>query len=154
MVRNIDAFYDAFDVTDGDDLYLEPDNASASGEHPATVSPTSDHTGRERTTSWTHHGRNHDRRGVARRRRTAALCAPEKFESFTATAFPDDTRTWVLRHGAVETGLGIGLLIPATRKLALAGLVAYGAHLGFHALPHAGVLQLSAVSTRVRLLGG
>jgi uncharacterized membrane protein len=59
--------------------------------------------------------------------------APEKFESFTATAFPDDTRTWVLRHGAIETGLGVGLLVPATRRIALAGLVAYGAHLGYHA---------------------
>ncbi|MGZ8177468.1 hypothetical protein ACXVUM_06010 [Williamsia sp. SKLECPSW1] len=59
--------------------------------------------------------------------------APEKFEAFTATAFPDDTRTWVLRHGAIETGLGIGLLVPATRKLATVGLLAYGAHLGYHA---------------------
>lgn len=59
--------------------------------------------------------------------------APEKFESLTATAFPDDTRTWVLRHGAIETALGVGLLVPATRRIATAGLLAYGAHLGFHA---------------------
>ncbi|GAA1880473.1 MAG: hypothetical protein INR72_04615 [Williamsia herbipolensis] len=59
--------------------------------------------------------------------------APEKFEAFTATAFPDDTRTWVLRHGAIETALGVGLLVPATRTLARVGLLAYGAHLGLHA---------------------
>ncbi|MEH3157279.1 MAG: hypothetical protein PGN29_18980 [Gordonia paraffinivorans] len=39
----------------------------------------------------------------------------------------------MLRNGAMETAVGVGLLIPATRKLATLGLLAYGAHLGFHA---------------------
>ncbi|GAA2061571.1 hypothetical protein [Williamsia deligens] len=57
---------------------------------------------------------------------------PEAFEALTAAAFPEDTRAWIMRHGAVETGLGIALLVPATRRLGVAGLLAYGAHLGYH----------------------
>ena len=55
---------------------------------------------------------------------------PELFESATKSAFPDNTVAHTYIDGGIETAIGLGLVAPKTRKLALAGLLAYGAYLG------------------------
>lgn len=55
---------------------------------------------------------------------------PELFESATKSAFPDNTLAHTYIDGGIETAIGLALVVPKTRKLALAGLVAYGACLG------------------------
>ena len=55
---------------------------------------------------------------------------PELFETVTASAFPDNTLQHTYIDGAIETAIGVGLIAPKTRKLAVAGLLAYGAYLG------------------------
>ena len=55
---------------------------------------------------------------------------PQVYESFTKPAFPDNTRTHVYIDGGIETVVGLGLAARKTRKLALAGLVAYLLYLG------------------------
>ena len=55
---------------------------------------------------------------------------PELYESITASAFPDNTLQHTYIDGAIETAIGVGLIAPKTRKLAVAGLLAYGAYLG------------------------
>ena len=60
----------------------------------------------------------------------AHFARPEAFESITATAFPNHTRRYTYVNGGIETAIGLGLIAPQTRKLAVAGLLAYGAYLG------------------------
>ncbi len=55
---------------------------------------------------------------------------PELFESATKSAFPDNTLQHTYIDGGIETAIGLALIAPKTRKLALAGLLAYGAYLG------------------------
>lgn len=55
---------------------------------------------------------------------------PELFESATKSAFPDNTVAHTYIDGGIETAIGLALVVPKTRKLALAGLLAYGAYLG------------------------
>ncbi|EHB55839.1 hypothetical protein MycrhDRAFT_3033 [Mycolicibacterium rhodesiae JS60] len=55
---------------------------------------------------------------------------PELFESATKSAFPDNTLAHTYIDGGIETAIGLALVVPKTRKLALAGLLAYGAYLG------------------------
>jgi uncharacterized membrane protein len=55
---------------------------------------------------------------------------PELFESATKSAFPDNTLQHTYIDGGIETAIGLALVVPKTRKLALAGLLAYGAYLG------------------------
>jgi uncharacterized membrane protein len=57
---------------------------------------------------------------------------PALFDSMTAPAFPDNTRRHVYIDGAVETAIGLCLIVPKTRKFALAGLIGYGAFLGLN----------------------
>lgn len=59
----------------------------------------------------------------------AHFIKPEAFEEITGQAFPRDTRTHVYIDGAVETAIGLGLSSPKTRKLAVVGLLGYGAYL-------------------------
>jgi uncharacterized membrane protein len=54
---------------------------------------------------------------------------PELFEKITAPAFPQNTRRYVYVNGTIETVLGVGLVVPQTRKFALAGVVGYLAYL-------------------------
>lgn len=56
---------------------------------------------------------------------------PQVFEKITAPAFPQHTRRYVYGNGAVETALGVGLVVPQTRKFALAGVLAYVGYLIF-----------------------
>jgi uncharacterized membrane protein len=55
---------------------------------------------------------------------------PELFESATKSAFPDNTLQHTYIDGGIETAIGLALVVPKTRKFALAGLLAYGAYLG------------------------
>ena len=64
----------------------------------------------------------------------AHFAAPQPFEQLTATAFPTDTRRHVYINGAVETALGLGLLVPSTRKLASLASVGYVGYLGANAV--------------------
>lgn len=60
----------------------------------------------------------------------AHFVKPELFESLTQQAFPENTQQHVYTDGAIETALGLGLIVPKTRKLALVGLLVYGGYLG------------------------
>lgn len=60
----------------------------------------------------------------------AHFVKPELFEDATKQAFPKDTQQHIYIDGAIETAIGLGLVVPQTRKLALVGIVAYGAYLG------------------------
>lgn len=55
---------------------------------------------------------------------------PQLFESMTAPAFPTNTRRYIYVNGGIETAIGLGLLRPRTRKLALAGGLGYVLYLG------------------------
>jgi uncharacterized membrane protein len=55
---------------------------------------------------------------------------PQVFDSYTAPAFPTNTRQHVYIDGAIETAVGLGLASPKTRKVALVGLAGYLAYLG------------------------
>ena len=59
---------------------------------------------------------------------------PAAFQSITESAFPTNTRRHTSINGGIETVLGAGLVAPKTRKLAVAGLLAYGAYLGASAV--------------------
>lgn len=64
----------------------------------------------------------------------AHFAKPAAFESITATAFPDNTRRYTYVNGGIETALGVGLAVPRTRRVALAGLAGYVGWLGFNAV--------------------
>ena len=55
---------------------------------------------------------------------------PELYESVSAQAFPANTLQHTYINGGIETAIGVALVVPKTRKLAVAGLLAYGAYLG------------------------
>ena len=55
---------------------------------------------------------------------------PALYESVTAQAFPNNTLQHTYIDGGIETAIGLALVAPKTRKLAVAGLLAYGAYLG------------------------
>ncbi len=55
---------------------------------------------------------------------------PGLYESVTKSAFPDNTLQHTYIDGGVETAIGLALVAPKTRKLAVAGLLVYGAYLG------------------------
>jgi uncharacterized membrane protein len=59
----------------------------------------------------------------------AHFVRPELFDDITKTAFPRDTRTHVYIDGGIETAIGLGLASRKTRKLAVVGLLGYGAYL-------------------------
>jgi uncharacterized membrane protein len=55
--------------------------------------------------------------------------APQVFEPITRPAFPRDTARHIKTNGSIETALGVGLLIPTTRKLAVIGSLGYVGYL-------------------------
>jgi uncharacterized membrane protein len=55
----------------------------------------------------------------------AHFAVPETFEQVSRTAFPDDTRDWVLRNGATEVALGVAMISKRTRKIGVLGLLGY-----------------------------
>ena len=59
----------------------------------------------------------------------AHFVRPELFDYLTQQAFPHDTRKHLYIDGGIETAIGLGLASPKTRKLAVVGLLGYGAYL-------------------------
>lgn len=59
---------------------------------------------------------------------------PQLFESITKPAFPRDTQKHIYANGSIETAIGLGLLLPKTRKLAAVGTVGYLAYLAGNAV--------------------
>jgi uncharacterized membrane protein len=59
----------------------------------------------------------------------AHFVKPALFDDLTRQAFPRDTRKHLYIDGAVETALGLGLAARKTRRLAIVGLIGYGAYL-------------------------
>ena len=59
----------------------------------------------------------------------AHFVRPQMFDSLTRQAFPRNTRQHLYIDGGIETALGLCLAVPKTRKLALVGVIGYGAYL-------------------------
>jgi uncharacterized membrane protein len=51
--------------------------------------------------------------------------APKIYDGMTKLAYPDNTRTHVYIDGGIETVVGLAIAGRRTRKLGLAGLLAY-----------------------------
>jgi uncharacterized membrane protein len=64
----------------------------------------------------------------------AHFAAPEAFEQVTAKAFPTNTRDWVVRNGATETGIGLAMMLKPTRSLGVLALLGYTGWLGYNAV--------------------
>ena len=64
----------------------------------------------------------------------AHFVKPEAFESITAITFPENTAQHISIDGAAETALGLALVVPKTRKLAIWGLLGYGGYLAVNTL--------------------
>ncbi len=64
----------------------------------------------------------------------AHFAKPEAFESITAAAFPNDVREHLYINGALETAIGLGLVVPKTRKLASVGLLGLVGYYGANAV--------------------
>ena len=62
----------------------------------------------------------------------AHFVRPALFEDITKSAFPTDTDRYLKINGGLETALGLGLAVPKTRKLAIAGLLGYGGYLALN----------------------
>ncbi len=63
----------------------------------------------------------------------AHFAAPEAFEGITKSAFPNDTKDWVLRNGASEVAIGVAMMVPPTRRLGILALLGYTGWLGYNA---------------------
>ena len=59
----------------------------------------------------------------------AHFVTPQAFESVTAAAFPTNTRRHTHINGGIETAVGVGLAVPATRRIAALGALAYVVYL-------------------------
>lgn len=55
----------------------------------------------------------------------AHFVKPDLFKGITATAFPEDVDKHLKVNGSIETALGVGLIIPQTRKVATIGVAGY-----------------------------
>lgn len=64
----------------------------------------------------------------------AHFVKPDVFESITAQAFPENTQQHLYLDGAAETVLGLALVMPKTRRLAVIGLLGYGGYLAANVL--------------------
>lgn len=59
---------------------------------------------------------------------------PQIYDKMTAVAFPKNTRRHVYIDGAIETAIGVGLVVPQTRKFAFVGIAGYLGYLIFGAV--------------------
>ena len=59
----------------------------------------------------------------------AHFVRPELFEGITKSAFPQDTDRHLKTNGAIETAIGLGLVAPKTRRLAVLGTLGYVGYL-------------------------
>lgn len=64
----------------------------------------------------------------------AHFVRPELFEGITKPLFPVDTAKHIQVNGSIETAIGVGLLVPKTRKLAVVGSLGYVAYLAGKAI--------------------
>ena len=64
----------------------------------------------------------------------AHFVSPQLFEGITKPAFPKDTERHIKTNGGIETALGVALLVPKTRKLAVLGSLGYVAYLAGNAI--------------------
>jgi uncharacterized membrane protein len=64
----------------------------------------------------------------------AHFIRPELFEGITTPLFPRDTARHIKTNGSIETAIGVGLLVPKTRKLAVLGSVGYIAYLAVNSV--------------------
>jgi uncharacterized membrane protein len=64
----------------------------------------------------------------------AHFVRPQLFEGVTKSAFPRDTERHIKTNGGIETAIGVGLLVPKTRKLAVLGTVGYVAYLAVNSV--------------------
>ncbi|MGX9789406.1 hypothetical protein [Mycobacterium sp. MMS18-G62] len=59
----------------------------------------------------------------------AHFASPQLFDGITEQAFPNNSRQHLYINGGIETALGLGLAVPKTRPLAIAGTIGYLAYL-------------------------
>ena len=64
----------------------------------------------------------------------AHFIRPALFEGITKSAFPRDTARHIKTNGGIETAIGVGLLVPKTRRLAVLGSVGYVAYLAVNSV--------------------
>ena len=64
----------------------------------------------------------------------AHFVRPQVFEGITKTAFPRDTDRHLKTNGGIETAMGVGLLVPKTRRLATLGTLGYVGYLAVNAV--------------------
>ena len=64
----------------------------------------------------------------------AHFVRPELFEGITKGPFPRDTDRHIKTNGGIETAIGVGLLIPKTRRLAVLGTLGYVGYLAVNAV--------------------
>lgn len=64
----------------------------------------------------------------------AHFVKPALFEGITSPAFPKDTARHITTNGAIETALGVGLVVPQTRKLAVVGALGYVGYLAVNVI--------------------
>lgn len=55
----------------------------------------------------------------------AHFIKPDLFRGMAATAFPEDVDKHIKVNGSIETALGVGLIVPQTRKVATIGAIGY-----------------------------
>ena len=60
----------------------------------------------------------------------AHFAVPKPFDQLTVAAFPTDTRRHVYINGGTEAAIGLGLLVPSTRKLAAVAALGYVGYVG------------------------
>jgi uncharacterized membrane protein len=64
----------------------------------------------------------------------AHFVRPQVFEGITKSAFPRDTDRHLKTNGGIETAIGVGLLVPKTRRLATLGTLGYVGYLAVNAV--------------------
>ncbi len=64
----------------------------------------------------------------------AHFIRPQLFEDITTPLFPENTARHIKTNGSIETAIGVGLLVPQTRRLAVLGSVGYVAYLAANAV--------------------
>ena len=64
----------------------------------------------------------------------AHFVRPQVFEGITKSAFPRDTDRHLKTNGGIETAMGVGLLVPKTRRLATLGTLGYVGYLAVNAV--------------------
>ena len=64
----------------------------------------------------------------------AHFIRPQVFEGMIKSVFPLDTDRHIKTNGGIETAIGVGLLVPKTRRLATLGTLGYVGYLAVNAV--------------------